>query len=330
MLALQRSAGNEAVRQVVAQPEPAHRLRELSYRDDVSAEDVRTTREYQAFLAPRLAWQWRDHATAAEALQACWLMLDQMRAGVPVDWDRDARTFLFKARRMLVPEVIVWKAPVRKANHHYRIELKSWIPHLRVVDPVPAPGTSHYRGDGHSGYEGSHRVLTWVEFSFDGLRITAFQGGESYGTSHRDYDYPLWGKGTETQTATGFTARELRGEGYFWMRIDSKIPIPIAPAPAINSELEGFISCTGLFIHYITDLFPSHGVRISRDGKIVKTEIVFDARYLPVEGDVGAMAIFVGLTSFENTGSIDVQTPDELAACTTRYPIELLPTSVPP
>jgi hypothetical protein len=292
----------------------------------VSADDIRATREYRAYMDPSLVWRWRYRATAAEALQACWAMLSKMREGSGVEWAAEARTFLLAARRLLVPEVVPWQEPQRKTSHHYRIELKAWIPHERVVDPVPAPGESHYRGDGHAGYDGSHRVLAWVEFDFDGRKVSGFKGGEHYGTSHRDYRY-LWGEGTEEETATGFTGHELRGEGYFHIWISSKNPIPVVPAPAINSEIDGFISCTGLTIVYTTDLFPSHGVQVVRDREVMRKEVIFDASAVPVEGDVGAMSIFVGLTSNENTGSFETEATGDLAACAPARP---WPETVPP
>ena len=59
---------------------------------------------------------------------------------------------------MLRPELLEW-TPVLKKKHRYGVELKAWIPHRRVADPIPKPGSSPYHGDGHVGYDGWHRVL---------------------------------------------------------------------------------------------------------------------------------------------------------------------------
>jgi hypothetical protein len=200
-----------------------------------------------------------------------------------------------------------------------------WIPHKRVVDPVPKPGDSQYHGDNHVGYDGWHRVLNEVEFGWDGQKITEFKGRDDYGTSIRYWKIGPF-SGEEIVTATGYTGRELRTESYFHMWISSKNPIPWAPAPAIDSELEGFLSCRGVKIIYTTDEFPSHGIRVFRDGREVETKIVFDASGVPVEGTEGETAILLGLTEHTNTGSFELEAP-ELEAC--HRPTEL-PENVPP
>ncbi len=108
---------------------------------------------------------------------------------------------------------------------HYRIELKSWIPQKRVVDPeapidhlpyVDSPqepvctfphnillkgayllGTSvvsRFGGDDHTDYgdanQGGYRVLLPLEFDWDGTRITNFHVANEtlLGTTHRYID----------------------------------------------------------------------------------------------------------------------------------------------
>lgn len=315
-LALQRTVGNRAVQRAVGRS-----LRDLRGKNP-SADDVRKTREYAAYMDPRLVWQWKFRARPDEALEACWAILRALERGEHVDWSARARDYLLNARELLKPEVVQW-TPKLASKHHYRIELKAWIPHARVVDPVPGVTDSHYRGDNHREYDGSWRVLNWVEFDWDGDKIAGFRGGDSYGTSHRDWKRGPF-SGTETDTATGFTGRELNTERYFTMWISSRNPIPLAPAPEINSTLDVFATCTAIALVYTTDEFPSHGIRVFQDGKVVETKIVFDAS--TVDG-TDPSEIFLGLTEFENKGDFDVAVPPDLAACQPRVPP---PTTVPP
>jgi hypothetical protein len=213
--------------------------------------------------------------------------------------------------------------PTFAEKHRYYIELKAWIPHAQVIDPVPGVTDSHYRGDNHRGYEGSWRVLNWVMFDFDGKKISGFHGGDSYGTSHRDWKR-LGISGTETDTATCCTGRDINTERYFTMWISSKNPIPLVPVPAIDSSVEVFVECDSISFVYTTDEFPSHGIRVIQDGKVVETKIVFDAS--TVDG-TDASEIFLGLTEFENKGDFDVAVPQDLAAC---QPLAQPPVTVPP
>jgi len=195
-----------------------------------------------------------------------------------------------------------------------------------VVDPVPGIPVvtdSHYRGDNHRAYDGSWRVLNWVEFEWDGKKISGFRGVDSYGTSHRDWTRGPF-TGTESKTQTGSTGRELHSDAYFTMWISSKNPIPLAPAPEINSTVDVMATCSSISLVYTTDEFPSHGVRVFRDGQVVETKIVFDAS--TVDGTDPA-AIFLGLTEFENKGDLDVAVPPDLEAC---QPTGRPPTTVPP
>ncbi len=317
LLRLQRAAGNLAVQRVVGGWLRDYRGKKRS------ADDIRKTREYLAYLDPTLIWQWKYRATPDEALQACWSILYHLEQGERVEWPTRAREFLLNARALLKPEMIDKPPPKLSAKHHYRVELKAWIPHRRVVDPIPGLTNSHYRGDDHAGYAGTWRVLNWVEFDWDGKKIAGFTGGDSYGASHRDWSRgPL--SGTETETATGYTGRELRTESYFTMWITSKNPIPLAPAPAINSTVDVFATCSNITLVYTTDEFPSHGIQVSQDGKPVQTKVVFDASTLD---GTDPSVIFLGLTEFTNEGDFEVAVPPDLASC---QPAGQPPTTVPP
>ncbi len=181
ILALQRAAGNQAVQRVVAGS-----LQDLRGKKP-SADDLRKTREYKAYMDPALKWQWQFKARPEEALEACRAIFWAIERGEHIDWSTQARYYLLNARKLLTPEVVDWTPPKLAAKHHYRVELKAWIPHEHVVDPVPGVTNSQYRGDNHRGYDGSWRVMNWVEFDWDGKKISGFRGGDNYGTSHRDW-----------------------------------------------------------------------------------------------------------------------------------------------
>src|SRR5690606_30656586 len=116
-------------------------------------------------------------------------------------------------------------APGGGTKDRYRIEVKAWIPHSYVVDPEEPirasdwldtisrlaegainalPGGfltpklkyeyhSKYHGDGHSGYAGSYRAMTAVEFDWDGSAMSAVKlDGNHYGATTRYYDYRAW------------------------------------------------------------------------------------------------------------------------------------------
>jgi len=294
VLALQRLAGNRAVQRAVLRS-----LRDFRYHMP-SNKEIAQTREYKAYMNPALIWQTKWHATPREAEVACRVMLDHISRGEQVRWDALARECLLNAREQLNP------TPQPRTTHHYRIEQKAWIPHAHVTDPAGILGSS-YRGDNHIGYEGPWRVLNWVEFDYDGQAISKFTGGDNYGVSYRD---AWWG--TEVGHATGTTGRDMNTAGYFTMWISSKVPIPWVPAPEINSNVEVIVTCNELSLVYTTDEFPSHGIQVSQDGKVVDTKVVFDAS--TVDGD-DPLEIAYGLTEFENKGSVDVTFPPGLWPC---------------
>jgi hypothetical protein len=85
--------------------------------------------------------------------------------------------------------------------------------------------------------------------------------GDSYGTSHRDWKR-LGISGTESDTATCCTGRDLNTESYFTMWISSRNAIPLVPVPEINSTLDVFVECDTISFVCTTDEFPSHAVRV--------------------------------------------------------------------
>lgn len=286
-------------------------LREIQ-EENPSADEIKKTREYVAYMDPDLIWQRKFRARPDEALEACRMILYHIKRGERVDWYTEARYFLLNARELLHPQAVDKTPPPKLvAKHHYRVELKAWIPHAQVIDPTPSVTDSHYRGDDHRGYDGTWRVLNWAEFDWDGKKISGFHGSDSYGTTHRDYKGLVWG-GTESATATCCTGRDINTDRYFTMWISSKNPIPLVPVPAIDSTVDVIVGCDSISFVYTTDEFPSHGIRVFQDGKAVETKIVFDAS--TIDGTDG-LEIFYGLTSFDNKGDFDVAVPPDLEAC---------------
>jgi hypothetical protein len=238
-------------------------------------------------------------------------------------------------------------APANSANtpavDHFYIELKAWIPHSRVVDPEenlrasnwleglggPISGISplqyeyhsFYRGDHHSGYPGSYRVLSVIEFDWDGTTISGFTHQGFYGTSHRDFNYKLtldnqWpipdlnieNSDSESETATETTDGVKTSSNSFVVGLASANPLVMTWAPDIDSRLSGgFRAIEGvpsLVLDYSTDLFPSHGFSVRRNGVLITRNVVNDASGKIVLGAIGAAVIGHGLTSQTNNGNV--------------------------
>jgi len=228
--------------------------------------------------------------------------------------------------------------------HHYRVELKAWIPYDHVVDPfTPFEPTQYivakftepvchvasffsqlltnvislYRGDGqsHTGYAGGFRVLSSLEFDWDGSRIANFHeaAGPHYGTTHRDINqngpdgaYSC----TEQKTATSDVRVQQTGSASFAMSIDSKNPIPPqSVTPAIDSTLTGsFQADGGLALKWQSDLFPSHGFYVEEDGKPALTAVTNNPAGCMSEADtrgpLGAQRLAFGLLHPDNMGQV--------------------------
>lgn len=213
-------------------------------------------------------------------------------------------------------------------HDHYRIELKAWIPQESVVDPE-APfhvleESSFFHGDGHPGYDGAYRVLTWIEFDWDGSTITNQLQGEDYGISRRSYvdRFALPVAGTSSEGFPTITSGPRVGEDTgrascctdhmparigpygttVTLGIHSSNPL-VGVAPDIDSQLGvGFAADGSLTVFWITDRFPSHGFQILRNDSTLAKEVVFDASGIDARGPVGAWNIMNGLTSQFNIG----------------------------
>ncbi len=177
---------------------------------------------------------------------------------------------------------------------------------------------SEYRGDNHGGYEGSYRVLSSIEFDFDGVSITNVKRVGDYGTTHRDWEAKatlnlLFGEltvgewsDTEEGTATSATGQSA-SQSSFSLSIASANPLVMTWAPEINATLNGTIASDGtLSLSYDTDLFPSHGIQVSRDGQVIHTAVTNNAERVKAQGAVGAANVGARLMMQENEGGITI------------------------
>lgn len=252
-------------------------------------------------------------------------------------------------RRGPFPFHVLLKDPELEA--HYRVELKAWVPHHDIVDPLrplaipylafrasPERGctdppvrhwldaevSSRYRGNDHLDYPGSAKAHTWVEFDWDGRRITNLMHGEQYDTTHRallyEWDKGLFGRTSrwcdvQTTTQTEATTGAQLSDDAFALGISSKNPLtPQALTPPISSDLTGRLLPGGIFLlTYDTDLFPSHGFTVIRNGRVQLTNITTDASCLPksrVIGRTGVETLAVGLTQKVQEGAVVVGPSD--------------------
>ncbi|MBM9506050.1 PKD domain-containing protein [Actinacidiphila acididurans] len=230
---------------------------------------------------------------------------------------------------------------------HYRVEIRAWIPQPRVVDPVhpldqalvgntpdswsacghrsgPMIQSSTFRGDDHRTFDsgsGSFRGRVWAEFDWDGTSITALRKATSpagmYGATHRDFTIRTphatihctrVATATKSATATQETTKRVHLDLHTSNPLVDIIP-KYGPAPAIDSDLlVTFAKPTELSVSGTTDLFPSHGFRIWRNGKVLYTRTTNQAACVDALGPVGAYNLFTRLTHQTNRRSLTLAT----------------------
>ena len=140
---------------------------------NLSDEAITASNEYRAYTDPTLVWQRQLHLTRKEALLACRLILSEMRQGVSINWNRDARTYAMKARcqvgtepkaageKKAPGEAIDEKKVTTLCNRDFQAVVPGRVAkhcfvwgHPRSVEAVPEnitqKGTMTY-DDGHSG-----------------------------------------------------------------------------------------------------------------------------------------------------------------------------------
>ena len=196
--------------------------------------------------------------------------------------------------------------------------------------------SSVFQGDGHAGYDrpgfsealdiGGFRVRPVADFDLvDGkianFTVSAFP--QSVGTTHKNVTYSTLGlkvhRCTISKTAIKAAGGQVTSDTSFELFISSANPL--APgAPAIDSTLKAFFtSDERLTLDYETDLFPSHGIRVRREGD-VDTFVVNDVACLSddaVLGLPGAGLLAYGLSRHGNLGSESL-IPNEQSVTVTR------------
>ena len=111
--------------------------------------------------------------------------------------------------------------------------------------------------------------------------------------------------GTETDKAPPGVSGSGSGNS-FSIQFASANPLVMTVAPAINSNLTGTIASDGsLSLSYNTDLFPSHGLKVTRDGQSLHQSVVNDASGVPGLGATGAALIGARLSAQLNTGTVN-------------------------
>lgn len=212
----------------------------------------------------------------------------------------------------------------------YDVELRAWIPHARVVDPVmedetgytyddaaarswaaygrtacnvDTPSswftlvTGYYEGDAHAVFDGSYRVKSHIAFRWDGLGFAAvdtFPTEPHIGWTHVMRTYQYWFDPVETCVLAsglgdGWAARVV-DDSTFELSYDAANPLtPSAFTPTIDGVLRGTFETDGsLTLRVETDQFPSHGLRVVRNGLTQLTALPTDASCLRDDQVMGA------------------------------------------
>jgi hypothetical protein len=233
------------------------------------------------------------------------------------------------------------RAPV----HHYKIELRMWIPQHEVVDPTALANGLHNRsvfhcdhpefptdtysiewgafhGDGHAGYDPPHvRAQVGAEFDWDGDKITDLVKdentfGESVRIWHYRYQLPhqhSWHEFScvgESARATKKATATASGKD-FKLAIDSSIPL-VRAAPSIDGTLTGALQDDGsINISVVMTRMPSSGFRAWTDGKLITTHIINDVSHLDLSPGLRAAAeVFRRLITHTDSQHIHIPPPD--------------------
>jgi len=217
-----------------------------------------------------------------------------------------------------------WATNTSHPWHHFRIELKAWIPQPYVADPFDpllTPGinpssicgihlatASRFLGDNYSSFDGgsSARGSRIVDFNWDGSRITNFTTQVVLGVTHRVIAYSdLFSSGSciQAQQASDSGFGTQTGPANVSMAIQTSNPL-IPGSPAIHATMNIAVSADGtLNIDSQTTFFPSIGFRVTRDAQTSATDVVNDASCLSsdsVLGLTGLANLSIGLLNFNN------------------------------
>lgn len=242
---------------------------------------------------------------------------------------------------------------VETPGTRYRIDLKAWIPQPEVVDPeqplalpflaaalirrpcfrpniflIPVTIVqTRYEGDDHDGFDGSYRVKSAIEFDWDGTQVSNVQIPEEpmFGTTRLNATYSNGFQTRTCEVAQGVADRASSATAAgssFRLNYSAANPLVRGPAPAIDGLLDGTMSADGtITLRFDTDLFPSHGLRVTRNGVVQVTDIVSSASCLPdfaVVGLPGLVLIGAGLVAQINEGDRIVAPTDSGQSGSTR------------
>lgn len=189
------------------------------------------------------------------------------------------------------------------------------MPHMSQ----PTGYESLYRGDSHTAYDGAYRVLQAIEFDWDGEKIqnVTIPSIAHIGASHRDARIRYFDlraldsrdvEDSETATATGAVTHQSTDREVH-IGIHSANPLTAAPSPDIDADVSLFLSSDPTFgteeatVRWTTDLMPSHGYQLIRDGTEVVTEVTNDISGIAPTGPLAAAEIFIRLNSKANEGA---------------------------
>jgi AcrR family transcriptional regulator len=180
---------------------------------------------------------------------------------------------------------------------------------------------SLYNGNNHIPYDGSYKVIAAADFDWDGHTISNFRSNTDYGETIRYLQYTVDNYSTQnsrlveciSQRAHASSAADVEqvGPTGFKLTYSAAHPIVLA-APAIDATLFGTVAPDGsLSLSYDSDLFPSHGFRVVKNGATQVTQTISDASCLgSAFGARGAALIAWGLTHEDNHGTFTVAASD--------------------
>lgn len=194
-------------------------------------------------------------------------------------------------------------------SDRYKIVMKAFIPYARAPDPegwlikeidriLETTYDSEYHGDNHVSYDGAtvddYRVRRWIEFDWDGERITNSSPKRSRMETELDTNVwhkgkrdgwakiPVYGMTTLYETIDGVTSEQNSRassltdcygiDDTFMLRISSGNPGLVSARatggvtePFINSWVGGRFDQNGVLqIWGYTMKFPSYGLSIAR------------------------------------------------------------------
>lgn len=183
-----------------------------------------------------------------------------------------------------------------------------------------------FKGDGHTEYEGAFRVKSGLSFRWDGSSITnVVQGTSNFGTTERMRHYKAIGSDhTCVLTAkTATTQSDPSASGTtFRLHYSSENPVTASDGansgqyatPAIDGHVDGlFLSDGRLQLTYQTDEFPSHGLRVARNGAEVLRIYSTDASCFSnsnVMGPDGAYLLWNALRDEQSTRTATIGPAD--------------------